>query len=160
MHVRLFISFPQTSSPVNMSHKPSKEFTRADRLPLFQLLDNVKGRAAVACVHRRRILEEFYYKRGCSARERDTRRSHANAHRCVRVWGLGACIDSSGLYCHFPSIVFNRFSLLSCLISRSMRIEVMPHSATSRERGEAISTTMAWNSGVAVSHLSMRLLVV
>ena len=60
---------------------------------------------------------------------------------------------SSGLY--LPSTVFNRTTLLSCFISRSMRIEVMPHSATSRERGEAISTTMAWNSGVALSHFSM-----
>ena len=142
-----------------MTHKPSKEFTRADRLPPFQLLDNGWVGAAVACVHhRRRIWEEFYYKRGCSARERDTRRSHADAHGRVRVWGLGACIDSSGLYP--PSTDFNRTTLLSCFISRSMRIEVMPHSATSRERGEAISTTMAWNSGVAVSHLSMRLLMV
>ena len=139
-----------------MTHKPSKEFTIADRLPPFQLLDNVLGRGGggmcIACEFGR-----SFNARGCSARERDSRRSDADAHGRVRVWGLGASIDSSGLYS--SSIVFNR-TTLSCFICSSMRLEVMPHSATSRERGEAISTTMAWNSGVAVSHLSMRLLVV
>ena len=41
--------------------------------------------------------------------------------------------------------------LRPALMCCSVRLSVMPHSATSSERGDDISTTVSWNSGVYCS---------
>ncbi len=96
---------------------------------------------------------------GSAVRTQQTRQKQEHNNnpvegRGVRGWGLRMGGLHSVSRINKIRIVPNcrRFDCIRC----SVRSLVMPHSATIIARGDEISTTISWNSGVLVSHSCIR----
>jgi len=61
--------------------------------------------------------------------------------------GEGFGLHAAPVSCIMPTRIVSIPRRLDC-ISRSVCLLVMPHSATSSARGDEISSTLSWNSGV------------
>jgi hypothetical protein len=70
----------------------------------------------------------------------------------VLLWSHCPIMSTPGPSLHFAASILLLTIMAVCprpdLMRCSVRLSVMPHSATSSARGEEISTTLSWNSGV------------